>query len=211
VFVKICGITRPEDADAAVRAGAGAIGFVFWPGSPRAIDPQRARAITASLPPFVTAVGVFVDQPAEFVNGVADRVQLGAVQLHGEESADYVGAMTRPVVKAVAIRSGVDPTAANIERWPAQVVVLLDVHDPIRKGGTGRTVDWSVAADIARGRRVVLAGGLTAENVAEAIARVRPFGIDVSSGVESAPGIKDHGRIKALFEAVHGSGITTRS
>ena len=97
MFVKICGITRPEDADAAVRAGASAVGFVFWPGSPRAINPRRARAITASLPPFVTAVGVFVDQPAEYVNGVADLVQLGAVQLHGEESADYVGAMNRPV------------------------------------------------------------------------------------------------------------------
>ena len=108
VFVKICGITRLEDAEAAVNAGATALGFVFWPGSPRAIDPHRARAIVASLPPFVTAVGVFVDQPAEYVNEVAGLAQLGAVQLHGGESADYVAAMSRPVVKAVAIRDGVE-------------------------------------------------------------------------------------------------------
>ena len=210
VLVKICGITRREDAEAAVSAGADAIGFVFWPKSPRAIDPYRARAIAAALPPFVTTVGVFVDQPAEYVNGVAGLARLGAVQLHGEEPPDYVAAMTRPVVKAVALRNGLEPAAIALEQWPSRVVVLLDVHDPERRGGTGRTVDWSVAAAIARRRPVVLAGGLTAENVSEAIARVRPFGIDVSSGVEAAPGIKDHGRIKALFEAVHGSGITTR-
>ncbi len=117
----------------------------------------------------------------------------------------------RPVVKAVALRDGLAPADGALEAWPSRVLILLDVHDPVRRGGTGRTVDWSVAAGIARRRRVVLAGGLTAENVGEAIARVRPFGIDVSSGVEAAPGIKDHGRIKALFEAIHGSSITARS
>lgn len=211
MFVKICGITRREDADAAVEAGAAALGFVFWPNSPRAIDPFRARTIVAGLPPFVSAVGVFVDQPQEYVNGVANLVQLSAVQLHGEERGEYVSGIDRPVVKAVALRNGLAPAAGAVEAWPSRVLVLLDVHDPVRRGGTGRTVDWSVAAGIARRRRVVLAGGLTAENVGEAIARVRPFGIDVSSGVEAAPGIKDHGRIKALFEAVHGSSITARS
>ena len=211
MLVKICGITRLEDAKAAVDAGATALGFVFWPGSPRAVDPHRARTITASLPPFVTAVGVFADQPAEYVNEVASLAQLGAVQLHGGESADYIATMSRPVVKAVAVRDGLDLDAARIDVWPSRVVVLLDAHDPVRKGGTGRTVDWSVAAAIARRRPIVLAGGLTADNVGDAIARVRPFGIDVSSGVEAAPGIKDHGRIKALFEAVHGSRISARS
>jgi len=115
------------------------------------------------------------------------------------------------VMKAVALRNGLAPAAGVVEAWPSRVLVLLDVHDPVRRGGTGRTVDWSVAAEVARRRRVVLAGGLTAENVSEAIARVQPFGIDVSSGVEAAPGIKDHGRIKALFEAVHGSTLTARS
>ena len=211
MFVKICGITRREDAEAAVGAGADALGFVFWPGSPRYIDPFRARAIRSVLPPFVTAVGVFVDQPAEHVNGVAGLVQLGAVQLHGEESIGYAQTMHRPVVKAIALHDDAGSAADDVEIWPERVLVLLDVHDPVRRGGTGRTIDWSAAAAVARRRRVVLAGGLTAENVGEAIARVRPFGIDVSSGVELSPGIKDHGRLKALFEAVHDSGIAARS
>jgi phosphoribosylanthranilate isomerase len=210
VFVKICGITRQEDADAAVRAGANAIGFVFWPRSPRAIDPYRARKIATSLPPFVTPVGVFVNQPVEYVNAVARLVRLGAVQLHGEEDAAYIGAMTAPVVKAVAMRNGAE-AAGELDMLPARVRVLLDVHDPERRGGTGRTVDWTAAATIARRRPIVLAGGLTPSNVGEAIDRVQPFGIDVSSGVEAAPGIKDHERLRALFEAVHGSGIAARS
>jgi phosphoribosylanthranilate isomerase len=211
MFVKICGITRREDAEAAVRAGADALGFVFWPGSPRYIDPFRARAIRSVLPPFVTAVGVFVDQPAEYVNGVAGLVQLGAVQLHGEESIGYAQTMHRPVVKAIALHDDAASAVDDVEIWPERVLILLDVHDPVRRGGTGRTIDWSAAAAVARRRRAVLAGGLTAENVGEAIARVRPFGIDVSSGVELSPGIKDHGRLKALFEAVHDSGIAARS
>jgi phosphoribosylanthranilate isomerase len=208
MLVKICGITRLEDAQAAVAAGASAVGFVFWPSSPRYIDPYRARAIASSLPPFVTPVGVFVDQPAEDVAGIASLVRLGAVQLHGSERPDYAQSLGRPVVKAIAVGAA---DAKTLDVWPAHVVVLLDVHDPVRRGGTGQTVDWTAAAEIARRRRTILAGGLTAENVAEAIARVRPYGIDVSSGVESSPGIKDHGRLKALFEAVHGSHYAARS
>jgi phosphoribosylanthranilate isomerase len=213
MFVKICGITRREDAEAAVSAGADALGFVFWPASPRYIDPFRARALVSALPPFVTPVGVFVDQPAEYVNGVARVAHLGVVQLHGGEGADYARTLIRPVMKAVALHDIHDGAAVvdSIEGWPTRVLVLLDVHDPVRRGGTGRTIDWTKAAVVARRRRVVLAGGLTAENVGEAITRVRPFGIDVSSGVEASPGIKDHGRLKALFEAVHGSGVAARS
>ena len=208
MFVKICGITRLEDAQAAVAAGANALGFVFWPKSPRYVDPARAREIVATLPESVNAVGVFVDQPADEVNEIADVVGLGAVQLHGGEGQDYVRAMTRPVMKAVAV-DGTNPPL--VDAWPPSVGVLLDVHDPVKKGGTGKTVDWAMAADVAKRRPVVLAGGLTPENVGEAIARVQPYGIDVSSGVESEPGIKDHGRLKALFEAVHGSHYATRS
>jgi phosphoribosylanthranilate isomerase len=211
MFVKICGITRREDAEAAVDAGADAVGFVFWQESPRYIDPFRARAIVSALPPFVTPVGVFVDQPAEYVNGVASLAQLGAVQLHGEETISFARMMKRPVVKAISLHDDTQAAVDGIEMWPARVLILLDVHDPVRRGGTGRTIDWTAAAEVARHRRVVLAGGLTADNVGDAIARVRPFGIDVSSGVESAPGIKDHGRLKALFEAVHDSGIAARS
>jgi len=208
MFVKICGITRLEDAEAAVAAGADALGFVFWPNSPRYVAPENARDIVSTLPTTVTAIGVFVDQPAAEVNDIAARVGLGAVQLHGDEDEAYVASMSRPVVKAVTVEPDAVPI---IDGWPSNVTVLLDVHDPIQKGGTGRAIDWSVAAELAGRRDVVLAGGLTPDNVAEALARVRPYGIDVSSGVESEPGIKDHGRLKALFEAVHGSPYATRS
>jgi len=205
MLVKICGITRPEDAEAAVEAGAGAIGFIFWPNSPRFIDPHRARTIAAALPPFVTAVGVFVNQPLAYVNGVASLVALGAVQLHGDETPEYAAGVSRPVMKAISV--GRD----EARLWPSRVRLLLDVHDPMARGGTGRTIDWAAAADLSARREVLLAGGLTPDNVADAVARVRPFGIDVSSGVERAPGIKDHERLRALFEAVHDSGhLTTR-
>jgi phosphoribosylanthranilate isomerase len=196
VIVKICGITRVEDAEAAVAAGAGAIGFIFWPKSPRFIDPHRARTIAAALPPFVTAVGVFVNQPLDYVNGVASLVRLGAVQLHGDETPAFAAAVPHPVIKAIAVGRG-DPAA-----WAPRVRLLLDVHDPAARGGTGRTIDWAAAAEIASRRDILLAGGLTPDNVGDAVARVRPFGIDVSSGVERAPGIKDHQRLRALFEAV---------
>ena len=205
MIVKICGITRLEDAEAAVAAGAGAIGFIFWPNSPRFIDPYRARKIAAALPPFVMPVGVFVNQPLDHVNSVASLVRLGAVQLHGDETPGFAAAVSGPVMKAVSC-------GHEVASWPARVRLLLDVNDPVARGGTGRTIDWAAAAGIAAQREIVLAGGLTPDNVAEAIARVRPFGIDVSSGVERAPGIKDHRRLRALFEAVHDAGhITTRS
>ena len=199
MFVKICGITRPEDAEAAVAGGANALGFVFWPTSPRFIDPYRAGDIISTLPPFVTAVGVFVNQPIEYVNGVATLAGLGAVQLHGDETVAYASRIARPVLKAIPIPESSDE---EIERWPRHVMPLLDAHDPVRRGGTGRTVDWTRALSIAGRRRIVLAGGLTPDNVVDAIAQVQPFGIDVSSGVESSPGVKDHDRLTALFEAV---------
>ena len=202
MVVKICGITRVEDAAAAVDAGAGAIGFVFWPGSPRFVDPYRARAMAATLPPFVTAVGVFVNQPIEYVRGVASLVRLGAVQLHGDETPDYAACVSSPVLKALTVGEGLDH---GIGAWPSTTTLLLDVHDPVKRGGTGRTIDWAAAAAIAATRRVFLAGGLTPDNAADAIARVRPYGIDVSSGVERAPGVKDHQRLRALFEALHGN------
>ena len=158
------------------------------------------------LPPFVTPVGVFVDQPLDYVNRVASLVRLGAVQLHGDETPEFAAGVSAPVMKAVS------PGDADERAWPPRVRLLLDVHDPVARGGTGRTIDWAAAAAVAARREIVLAGGLTPDNVAEAIARVRPYGIDVSSGVERAPGIKDHGRLRALFEAVHDAGhITTRS
>jgi phosphoribosylanthranilate isomerase len=203
-MVKICGITRLEDAVEAVRAGASAIGFIFWPGSPRYVDPYRARAIARALPPFVTPVGVFVDQPEDYVSGVASLVRLGAIQLHGRETPAAASSLSRPIVKGLRVGDPVD-------LWPASVVLLLDAHDPDQHGGTGRTIDWDAAARLASTRRVILAGGLTPENVGKAVERVQPYGIDVSSGVESAPGIKHAGRIRALFEAIHAQHLSPRS
>jgi phosphoribosylanthranilate isomerase len=207
VLVKICGITRRADAYAAIDAGAAAVGFVFWPESPRFIDPYRARGIAAALPPFVTTVGVFVDQPADHVSRVASLVRLSAVQLHGSETPDYAAALGRPVIKAVTLgeRPGggsLEEEQEEISQWPNHVALLLDVLDPVKHGGTGQVIDWNRAAPVAARRPVLLAGGLTPENVAAAIRRVRPFGIDVSSGVEESPGVKDHGRVRALFKAI---------
>ncbi len=201
MLVKICGITRLEDAEAAVKYGASALGFVFWPSSPRAIDPYRALAIARALPAFVTTVGVFVNQPVEYVNAVAGLVGLGAVQLHGDETPPFAGAVKRPVIKAV---SAVSDEAMT--RWGPAVVLLVDAHDPVRRGGTGVPADWDAASALARRRPIVLAGGLTPENVVDAVARVRPHGVDVSSGVERSPGIKDHDRLARFFERLRSSG-----
>lgn len=196
VLVKVCGITRPEDATRAIELGADALGFVFWPGSPRFIDPYRAREIMALVPPFVTTVGVFVNQPADYVNGVAGLARLSAVQLHGDEDPAFAREMRRPVIKAVNGRR------SESDMWSDRVTLLVDAHDPVRRGGTGKTADWTAAAALARVRRVLLAGGITPENARAAVDAVQPFGLDVSSGVESAPGIKDHDRMAQLFEAL---------
>jgi phosphoribosylanthranilate isomerase len=202
MMVKICGITRLQDAEAAIDHGASAIGFIFWPSSPRFIDPYRARKIAKALPPFVSTVGVFVNQPREYINGVASLVPLSVVQLHGDETPDFASHLSRPVLKAVTQRE-------RAGEWPKPAMLLVDVHDPVKRGGTGRVVDWSMAAALARERRIVLAGGLTPDNVADAVAAVRPWGIDVSSGVEEAPGIKDERRMAALFAAIHQLRIPT--
>jgi phosphoribosylanthranilate isomerase len=204
MIVKICGITRREDAEIAVAHGAAAIGFVFWPESPRFVDPYRARQIAAVLPPFVSTVGVFVNQSSEYINGVASVVPLAAIQLHGDEPPALAALLSRPVMKAVTQVDG-----AAVDVWPAHVTLLVDAHDPIKHGGTGARADWHAAASLARRRRVFLAGGLTADNVADAIAEVRPFGIDVSSGVESSPGVKDERRIAALFNAIDRVRVST--
>ena len=213
-LVKICGVRRIEDARLAVELGAAAIGFVFWPDSPRFIDPYRARPIARELTPFVTRVGVFVDQPMDYVRGVARLLNLGAIQLHGHESQDYLGGLSRagapPIIKSLAVTDAFRPAAA-LASIPEAVTVLLDAHDPIKRGGTGRTIDWTLAAAAARLRPVMLSGGLKAENVAEAIAQVQPYAVDVSSGVESAPGVKDAEKLQALFSAIAQADAEIRS
>lgn len=198
--VKVCGITRIEDAVLAADLGASAIGFVFWPRSPRFVEPETAREIAAAMPASLVCVGVFVDQEASYVRQTAAQVRLGAVQLHGDESVAFATGLMEPVIKAVPVREGFEPE--SLDMLPAAITVLLDTHDPERRGGTGRTIDWALAARAAARRPVVFAGGLTPENVAAAIAAVRPYAIDVSSGVESAPGVKDPEKLRALFEAL---------
>jgi len=199
-LVKICGITRVEDALDAAALGASAIGLVFWPASPRAVDPVLARAIVEALPPLVTPVGVFVDQPESDVERIAAAVRLGVVQLHGRETPAYCRRVRRPVIKSFGVDGSFDE--AVLDPYPAGVTVLLDARDDEKRGGTGRRIDWAVAARVAARRRIVLAGGVDAANAEEAIRTVRPFAIDVSSGVERAPGLKDRARMEALFEAV---------
>lgn len=200
MLVKICGITRLEDAVLAVELGASAIGFVFWPASPRAVHPAKAREISAALPARVASIGVFVDQSRDYVSAVAKQAGLSAIQLHGEESLAYAASLHRPVIKAVAVGEGFVPE--SVDAFPESVTVLLDAHDPVRRGGTGMTIDWSLAAAAAARRPVFLSGGLHPGNIADAIVRVRPFAVDLSSGVESSPGVKDPAKLRALFAAL---------
>lgn len=194
--VKICGITSSEDALVAAEAGADAIGLIFWPASRRAVDLETARTIARALPPFVSVVGVFVDDTPDHVRSVADAVGLSAVQLHGAEMVADWARFPRPVLKAMPVEAYADSP------WQtARAAILVDAHDPVTVGGTGRTVDWDLARDIAATRRLVLAGGLTPDNVAHAVAHVRPWGVDVASGVERAPGVKDHDKVRAFIAA----------
>ena len=198
--VKICGITRTEDAVLAAGLGAFAVGFVFWPKSPRCVSTETARAAGAALPPHVLKVGVFVNQPCEEVRRVSEAARLDVIQLHGDETVEYIRRLERRVFKAVPV-SGTIPLEM-VETLPEAVTVLLDVHDPERRGGTGRTIDWSIAAAASARRPIVLSGGITPENIRAAIAAVRPFAVDVSSGVEASPGTKAPERLRALFEAI---------
>ena len=186
-FLKICGMTRVGDALHAVREGATAIGFVFWKGSPRYIEPERAGEIAAALPATVTTVGVFVNEPVAAIRETARVAGLRMVQLHGEETPAYMEQIDQPVMRAVTLDTMVETT----KTWPADTTLLLDSTDPSRRGAGRAAVDWPRAAAVTRGRRVVLAGGLTPDNIEEAIVTVRPIGVDVASGVESAPGVKD--------------------
>jgi phosphoribosylanthranilate isomerase len=201
MIVKICGITRAEDAKVAVSLGATAVGFIFWHGSPRHITPAAAGMISAALPDDVWKVGVFVDAAPEGIRRTIDEAGLTAVQLHGRETPAIAASLGAPVIKAMALE-GMDEETA-LDEWRG-VPILLDAHDPVRRGGTGRTIDWQRAAAVAARHEIILAGGLRPENIAEAVSRVRPYGVDVSSGIEAAPGVKDHEKLRGLFDALRG-------
>ena len=202
VRVKICGITNWADAKLAIDAGADALGFNFYPPSPRAVTPAQAWEIVRRLPPFVEAVGVFVDWSSPAVLALARAVGLHAVQLHGDESPATVAecAASRPVIKGFRMRPGFRP--ARLARYRRASAFLLDGYRKGLRGGTGATTDWNLARVARRYGRIVLAGGLTPENVAEAIHAAEPFAIDVASGVEARPGKKDAARLRALMREV---------
>jgi phosphoribosylanthranilate isomerase len=199
--VKICGITRREDARLAVELGAAALGFNFFRPSPRYLGPEAAREIIGRLPLFVTAVGVFADEvDGENVDRVARQAGVAVIQLHGPRfPGPSPGLENCPLIRAVAVQSDFKP--ADLARLKANAF-LLDAFDAAVPGGTGKTFDWSLAREAKPYGTIILAGGLTPENVGEAIRAVRPFAVDVASGVESAPGGKDPARLRAFFAAV---------
>ncbi len=199
--VKICGITCYEDAAMALDLGVDALGFNFYPSSPRYIDPAAARSIIRRMPPFTTAVGLFVNVPEP--GDVAETARLAGVQviqLHGDESPDYCHRLADwTLIKA--IRIGPDPLREDPDTYPVQAI-LLDVRDEGLFGGTGRSFDWSLARKIERTRPIILAGGLRPDNVREAIRAVWPYAVDVCSGVESVPGKKDAGKLTVFMNEV---------
>jgi phosphoribosylanthranilate isomerase len=197
-FVKVCGITRAEDALAAAAAGARAVGFVLVPGSPRGIADAEAAAIARLLPPAVARVGVTVNADPARVKDLAATVGLTAIQAHGDESPETCAAYGLPVVKALALPGGAGLDALRPFRgFP----ILLDGYDPRMRGGTGREADWELARRAGdAGYRILLAGGLGPENVARAVTAARPLAVDLNSGVESAPGLKDAARIRLAAE-----------
>ncbi len=199
--VKICGITRPEDGLAAARLGADAIGLVFYPGSSRAVDVPTAQRIIATLPPFVTVVGLFVDAEPAAVQSILQQVPLGLLQFHGQEDPDYCSAFGRPYIKAVPMGAGV-AVGDYDRRFATAAGLLLDSHGgatPV--GGSGRRFNWTIIPT-GVAKPIILAGGLDPSLVVEAIRQVRPWAVDVSSGVESAKGIKDIALLRAFMQAV---------
>ena len=212
--VKICGLTRPQDIDAAVDAGADAIGFVFYPKSPRYVAPDIAAGLAARLPPFVTAVGLFVNAESATVNATAQQVGLQLLQFHGDEAPDYCAGFSLPFIKAARVRPGLDLLKFGSQFKPARAILLDAYVDGY--GGGGEVFDWAlIPKEIAA--RAVLSGGLHAANVAAGIRSLRalaapdsaPLGVDVSSGVETAKGIKDAALIRAFMAAVRTADETT--
>jgi len=206
--VKICGITRQQDALAVVENGADALGLVFYPDSPRYIEPLQAQKITRILPPFVTITGLFVNAAPDTIEATMAVVPLGLLQFHGGESNADCVVFGLPFIKSIAVKDGTD-LLAEMEAYPDAAGFLLDTWQPQTHGGGGEVFDWNNVPASA-GRSLILAGGLTPENVATAIQTVNPYAVDVSSGVESAPGIKSEEKIVAFMQGVRKGGTDTQ-
>lgn len=198
--IKFCGITRIDDARRAAELGVDAIGFVFSRASQRFLGISQARSIRAALPPFVCAVGLFMDDEPGWIEEVVSSVQPDLLQFHGSEADGFASSFSRPYIKAVPMAS-VTNAGRHVAEYPAAAGFVLDSHARGARGGTGETFDWTRVPP-SGGREFVLAGGLTAHNVAQAIATVRPYAVDVSSGIESAPGLKDASKMQAFVLAV---------
>lgn len=198
VRVKICGITRNEDMSAACAAGADALGFVFYAKSPRNLSIEQAASLIKALPPFVQSVGLFVDAEPGFVRAVLEAVPLDLLQFHGGENPEYCRQFGRPYLKAVRVRRGVDLVKYESDFSDARAL-LLDAFVPGVPGGTGERFDWRLIP-AGLNRPIILSGGLNPDNVTEAVQAVQPWAVDVSSGVESAPGIKDAAKVAAFIE-----------
>lgn len=197
-MVKICGITNIEDASAAIEYGANALGFIFHPGSPRSIDPDTAKKIISSLPPFIVTVGVFVDRDRSEVCEIASHSGISVIQLHGSEPPEEC-ITCRKVIKAIRIKDFIDLESINVYKTAS--AILLDTYSQNLVGGTGQIFNWEIAVEAKKLNRIILAGGLTPKNVEEAISFVRPYGIDVASGVEGViAGKKDHKKLKSFIE-----------
>lgn len=203
IKIKICGITNVQDALVAVEAGADALGFVFYDKSPRCIEPAVAKRIIAQLPPFVLPVGVFVNHDQETIRNIYNECGLAFAQLHGDESPAFCETLGRPVLRALRLRDRGSLLA--LAEYKGRMGVrgfVIDAFSSEAYGGTGQTVDWSLAREVAKAAPILLAGGLTPNNVHEAVRQVQPYGVDVSSGVEESPGKKDPEKIRAFTQAV---------
>ncbi len=206
IRIKICGITRPEDALTAATLGADAIGLIFYHDSPRLVTIEQAQAIVAALPPFVNAVGVFVDAGNDEIRTICEQVPLDLIQFHGDETPDQCRGPGVPYIKVIRVREGLDITG-YAGRYPDARGFLLDTYQEGIPGGTGNRFDWSfVPADLKR--PIILAGGLTVDNVAGAIDTLRPYGVDVSGGVEASSGIKDPDKMAAFIDSVRSASRT---
>jgi phosphoribosylanthranilate isomerase len=198
--IKICGITRLEDALCAAESGAAAVGFIFHPASPRYITPERAKAIIARLPSGIVTVGVFVNRKAEEVKRTAEACGLDLIQLHGDESVAYCRRFPpERIIKAVSPRTPEE--LRGLAEYEVRAF-LVDARDADRYGGTGKPADWEIAANLGKAHPLILAGGLNTENIAEAIAAVAPRAVDINSGCELAAGIKDHGRMRQIVRMI---------
>jgi phosphoribosylanthranilate isomerase len=197
--VKICGITTVEDATDAVEAGVDALGFIFAPGTPRAVPPDTVQRIVATLPPFIATVGVFVDRPLQELLEIATRCRLQAIQLHGEESAELARSLPVKVIKAIRVKDA--ESLRPIATYPAHAF-LLDAFVEGKPGGTGSVLPWDLATQVKGPARIILSGGLRPDSVDQAVRLVRPYAVDVSSGVEMRPGRKDRQKVREFIAAV---------